>query len=132
MSDTFKLIIFVIIFVILITIYVYFFIGMHKVFSMDEFATNTKLKCLLVAFTIIFIMAWYLMIRSDLNTPFLSLILLILVWFIYFEVKNSSLKNYFLPIVILYTILAIIFIIVILIGIYYPSIIDKLLGKMQN
>ena len=109
---------------IIIALYVVFFIGMHKAFTILPYSENGKLKNYLIWFTVLFVINVLLMWFAPtwwILSLIIFIVLLILIWFIYNEVKGSELKNYFLPLAILYTIFFVIGVIAFLVYIFSPD-----------
>ena len=117
MNDIKKLIIGPIILIFLTLIYIWFFIGTYKVFSMN----NTRLKNLLVTFIVIWVINIIvsLFLRMYWLNVIFFIILLIIIWIIYNESKSiPKIQILFLSLAILYTI---IFVIIVLVFIFKPE-----------
>jgi hypothetical protein len=109
----------IIVLLIVIAVYVVFFVGMGKIFNMDEFREDSLLRNYLIAFTVLFVINILIMIFAPqwmfLHT-LIFIVNLILLYFIYFTVNKTELGNYFLPLLV---VLSIIFVIGVIMAIYY-------------
>ena len=127
----------IIIIIIIIAVYVIFFIGMSKVFNMDEYKNSSLLKNYLIAFTVLFAINIIIFSLGKNYTNLymlISLVNLVLIYLIYFAAKeiNEEIANYFLPLLFISSIFFGLLILLVLYALTFPSkykILEEILEK---